>query len=177
MDSRSASTELFSLILILILILYVKSKSGTRLPYGRIYLFCLYLSAGIVTLSLMCAFCVLYGGDMPAAVSISLIGIYYLAAPGLGTLLVYHTFQLMLDHIYEKRRLKRAGIMLLAMYASYFLICAAGMGSGAFFSFDRQDTSWENGSGWGTWSWEWRCSIFFCASGKTGRASAAGCGM
>lgn len=149
MDSRSASTELFSL----------------------------YLSAGIVTLSLMCAFCVLYGGDMPAAVSISLIGIYYLAAPGLGTLLVYHTFQLMLDHIYEKRRLKRAGIMLLAMYASYFLICAAGMGSGAFFSFDRQDTSWENGSGWGTWSWEWRCSIFFCASGKTGRASAAGCGM
>lgn len=148
MDSRSASTELFSLILILILILYVKSKSGTRLPYGRIYLFCLYLSAGIVTLSLMCAFCVLYGGDMPAAVSISLIGIYYLAAPGLGTLLVYHTFQLMLDHIYEKRRLKRAGIMLLAMYASYFLICAAGMGSGAFFSFDRQ-----KGYQLGKWFW------------------------
>lgn len=153
MESWSASTELFSLILILILILYAREKKRFGLSYGRTYLACLYLSAATVGWSLLCAFCVMHRILVPVRVSRILIGIYYFAAPALGTLLIYHMFQIMLEYVYEKRRLKKAGTALAAAYLAYFLICAAGMEKGVFFSLDA-DGKYRIGR------WGWTAYLF-----------------
>lgn len=131
------AAELFSLIIIFILMLNFYERRWKGFPQRKIYTLCLHTSAASILLNIICVGAINKAWDFPLWVNVLSNSAYFLLIVSVSTIIAYYLMYLLFEHIYQRSGLKKFVIVLLILYAGYFLLLLYNIKSGIIFYFDE----------------------------------------
>lgn len=132
----SLAGEYMAFIVIVILMLYFYEGRMVIHARERLYRSCLWLSLLSIVLDGVCVFSVEYSDRMPYWLNIFLNSAYFMLTVIVCSLIAAYVFVMMLEHVYEKKCLKRAFRGLAAVNIIYLAVLIINIKTGVLFYFD-----------------------------------------
>lgn len=135
----SLLSEFFSLFILAVLFLryYCYEWRVAFTGMRKLYLVCLGASAASILLDICGALTISYSPRIPLWLNILVNSCYFFVTVVTCSLFAYLLFCLVLEHVYDKRCLKRAVRVLVVLTAFYILLVAANLFTGLLFYFDE----------------------------------------
>ncbi|MDB7831213.1 putative bifunctional diguanylate cyclase/phosphodiesterase [Intestinimonas butyriciproducens] len=132
----SLAAELLAAMMIVVLMAYYREKKLAVTRKGKVYRSCLGLSLATVLLNAVCAYTIKHTEQVPRAVNLILNSAYFLVAVLTCSVIVLYLCYLILEHVYDKRHLRRALLCISGGTLGYLLLILWNLSSGVLFSFD-----------------------------------------
>ncbi|MDB7818038.1 putative bifunctional diguanylate cyclase/phosphodiesterase [Intestinimonas butyriciproducens] len=132
----SLAAELLAAMMIVVLMVYYREKKLAVTRKGKVYRSCLGLSLATVLLNAVCVYTIEHTEQVPRAVNLILNSAYFLAAVLTCSVIVLYLCYLILEHVYDKRHLRRALLCISGGTLGYLLLVLWNLSSGVLFSFD-----------------------------------------
>ena len=132
----SLAAELLAAMMIVVLMAYYREKKMAVTRKGKVYRSCLGLSLATVLLNAVCVYTIEHTEQVPRAVNLILNSAYFLVAVLTCSVIVLYLCYLILEHVYDKRHLRRALLCISGGTLGYLLLILWNLSSGVLFSFD-----------------------------------------
>lgn len=132
----SLAAELLAAMMIVVLMAYYREKKLAVTRKGKVYRSCLGLSLATVLLNAVCVYTIKHTEQVPRAVNLILNSAYFLVAVLTCSVIVLYLCYLILEHVYDKRHLRRALLCISGGTLGYLLLILWNLSSGVLFSFD-----------------------------------------
>ena len=132
----SLAAELLAAMMIVVLMAYYREKKLAVTRKGKVYRSCLGLSLATVLLNAVCVYTIKHTEQVPRAVNLILNSAYFLVAVLTCSVIVLNLCYLILEHVYDKRHLRRALLCISGGTLGYLLLILWNLSSGVLFSFD-----------------------------------------
>lgn len=132
----SLAAELLAAMMIVVLMAYYREKKLAVTRKGKVYRSCLGLSLATVLLNAVCVYTIEHTEQVPRAVNLILNSAYFLVAVLACSVIVLYLCYLILEHVYDKRHLRRALLCISGGTLGYLLLILWNLSSGVLFSFD-----------------------------------------
>lgn len=134
----SLMAEYFSLLILLILFIryYCYEWRVAFTSKRKLYLGCLLISVASIVLNVVCVYTLSRTDIIPQWLNVTLNTLYFYMSIGMCSLFAALLLVLVLEHVYDRRPLRRALLCLLGLTALYLLLVSANLFTGNFFYFD-----------------------------------------
>ncbi len=130
------SAELFSLIILSVLMLSFYEKRWASSFSSRIFSRCLCLSAASIILNLICVFTLESSQVVPRWLNFILNSAYFILVMLFSATMAYYLLYLVMEHVYDRKDIRRINIAIGALFAAYVLIVAINPWTGILFTID-----------------------------------------
>ena len=134
------SAELFSAIILALLMLSYRGQKRAPTRRGQMYRLCLWLSMGSILLNVLCVVSIDRAPLVPLWLNLLLNSLYFFVSVLMCSVMAVHLFALLLEHVYDSRRLRRAVVLVAVLTLLFAAAVLWNLRSGILFSFDSQGT-------------------------------------
>ena len=135
----SLSAELFSAIILALLMLSYRGQKQAPTHRGQMYQICLWLSMGSILLNVLCVLTIDYALHLPLWLNLLLNSLYFFVVVVMATVMAAHLFDLILEHVYDSRCLRKARRLLIVLVLLFTAAVLWNLRSGILFYFDDQN--------------------------------------
>lgn len=135
----SLSAELFSAIILALLMLSYRGQKQAPTHRGQMYQICLWLSMGSILLNVLCVLTIDYALHLPLWLNLLLNSLYFFVVVVMATVVAAHLFDLILEHVYDSRCLRKARRLLIVLVLLFTAAVLWNLRSGILFYFDDQN--------------------------------------
>ena len=136
MTNWSLVAEFLALILIVVIALYFNDRKQVLTDRRRIFQAGLQLAMLSVILNVVCLWTIEWYDRLPHWLNLILNSFYFLFCVWTSSIVAYYMFDLILEHVYDKRCRRQATVGLLALNLAFLLTVLANPWTGSLFWFD-----------------------------------------
>lgn len=133
----SLSAELLALVMIIMVAFYFYDRKYVSTFRRKLFQLGLWLSAGSIVLNLFCAYTIEHYFEFPYWINLALNSLYFVISVSISSVMTLYVFDLLLEHVYDKRCRTRAYIGVGVLSAGYFILVLSNIWNGALFWFDE----------------------------------------
>lgn len=137
MTNWSLVAEFLALILIVVIALYFNDRKQVLTDRRRIFQAGLQLAMLSVILNVVCLWTIQWYDRLPHWLNLILNSSYFLCCIWTSTIVAYYMFDLILEHVYDKKCRRRATVGLLTLNLVFLLVVLANPWTGSLFWFDE----------------------------------------
>ena len=130
------SAEIFSLITLSVLMMSFYEKRLASSYSSRIFSKCLHMSAAAILLNLLCVFLLASPNMVPRWLNYILNSVYFLIMLFYSSNMAYYLLYLAMEYVYDRKFIRRANILIWALFAVYALLIVINVRTGIIFSID-----------------------------------------
>lgn len=134
----SLSAELFSAIILALLMLSCHGQKQAPTRRRRMYQLCLWLSMCSILLNVLCVLTIDHALTVPLWLNLLLNSLYFFVSVLMCSAMAVHLFDLILEHVYDSRCLRRAMALVTVLTALFGAAVLWNLRSGILFRFDGQ---------------------------------------
>ena len=136
----SLIAEYFAFIILTILFLryYWWERKVAYTPRRKYYLLCLSVSAGSILINALSVYTIAHSDKVPMWINLLLNSLYFWVSVLMCSLLAFYLFIQLLEHVYDKRCLKRAFWAVTLLTLLFTVVVVWNLKSGVLFYFDAQ---------------------------------------
>ena len=138
MEYWSLITEVISFLLLVILILNLNYRRRVLTPAVRCFWAGLFLAAFCIVWNIMCTLLLKQGSAVPLEVNLFTNTVYFILAVLSGSVIALFVFGKMLEHVYDRRCMKRAAQMVIGLTWLYAAAVLLNLKLGFLFWFDAE---------------------------------------
>lgn len=145
MTNWSLVAEFLALILIVVIALYFNDRKQVLTNRRWIFQASLQLAMMSVIMNVVCLWTIEWSDRIPIPINVILNSTYFLLCVWTSSVVAYYMFDLILEHVYDKKCRRRATAGLFSLNILFLLVVLANPWTGALFSFDAAG-SYQRGS-------------------------------
>lgn len=137
MINWSLSAEFLALVMIIMIALFFYDGKYVLSTRRKLFQTGLWLSAGSIALNVICIYTIANYEYYPNWINMALNSLYFLVSVGMSSVLALYLFDLLLEHVYDKKCRTKAHIGVGVLTGGYTLLVVANFWNQALFWFDE----------------------------------------